>query len=214
MKMLKFNEFILEKLGVAESSLIFVDFISSRIKQRFKHFMSKEDEKELDYVENIGFNSIEKYITDIELYKKFPVVGFDLKYNFVKYSDFDFDKDFPRLSKISNVSVGGGAQSFGNRNWKSYTRLSDPYLGADVGIILFLEIDIHVNSDEFDIDDEIDLDLLQEGINSTLYHELNHFYEMYKLTQVPNKPGENKKIKDKGTLNVGITHAQQKLIIS
>lgn len=204
MRILNFNHFITEKLGVAEASLIFIPVLSKIIEKRILYFISKDIEGNTEYIENVRFNTLEDSIKDLDLYYKFPVVGFDVKYTFENYSDYEFHKSFPTTSLVSPISLGGGAQGFGNRNWKSYSRMADPQLGAKEGIILFLEIEVHVNIDSFDKDNEIHLDLLQEGINSTLYHEMNHFYELYYLTK---KKAPGKTIRDKGFLNTSITSA-------
>lgn len=201
MKILKFENFINEKLGVSESSLIFVEYLAKRIKSRFLNF-AKKSEKELEQTDNITFPFLKNHITDVNLWYKFPVVGFDIKYQFYQYDDFSFHKSFPNPK--SPTAVGGGAVGFGNRNWTQYSRLTDPELGADEGIVLFLEIEIHVNGDVFDEDDEIHDDLLNEGIKATLYHELNHFYEMY--CKVKNRKA-GQMVRNVGSLNTTITHA-------
>jgi hypothetical protein len=203
MRILNFNTFLTEALGVAEASLTFIPFLKERIEKRFLYFLNRSD-LETKYVENIRFNSIKSYIKDLELYFKFPVVGFDIEYEFVKYTDYDFGQEFPTASKRSPISIGGGAQSFGNKNWNDYSRMSEPQLGAPEGIILYLHIGVHVNEDSFDPTDEIHLDLLHEGLESTLYHEMNHFYELYYLSK-RKMPG--KSIKDRGYLNTSITNA-------
>jgi len=201
MRILNFTKFIKEALGVAEASLTFIPFLKDRIEKRFLHFMEK-NEDEIEYVENIRFNSIKSYITDLELYSKFPVVGFDISYNFIKYNDYEFHKELPTIALKSPISLGGGAQVFGNKNWSEYSRITEPQLGQKEGIILFLFVEIHVNSDYFDNTDEIHMNLLHEGIESTLYHEMNHFYEMYYLSK-RKMPG--KTIRDRGYLNTTIT---------
>lgn len=201
MRILNFNYFITEKLGVAEASLTFIPILSKIIEKRFLYFLDGNNNM-VEYIENVRFNTLKNAITDIDLYYKFPVVGFDIKYNFNKYNDFEYQKSFPKTSTVSPISIGGGAQGFGNRNWKKYSRMADPQLGAKEGIILFLEIEVHVNSDSFDDGDEIHMDLLHEGINSTLYHEMNHFYELYYLTK---KKSPGKTIREKGYLNTSVT---------
>ncbi len=211
----KFNDFLLEKFGVAESSLIFVDLLFKKCLDRFENYFNIENgDNTLKYVENIRLGSLTPYIKDMELYKDFPVVGFDIEYDFSKYSDYEFRKEYPKTyEKGVKVSVGGYAQSFGHKNWKSYSRYADPIEGVEYGLIIYLGIEIHVNEDDFEFDDPVDMDVLKENIKSTLYHELNHSYESYKLTLKKAKKGEIRKpIQIRSSFNVGVTHAMDKAI--
>lgn len=207
MKILKFKSFILEKHGTAEASLIFIPFLTKKISEDFLSF-ELSGNKELISVEKVNFSDLEEYINDdnLELYYKFPVVGIDIDYQFYKYSDIDFKKYFPTSSTLSPLTIGGGAKNFGNKNWKEYSRLSKPRLGSPEGIIIYLYIEIHFNGDIFDNSNNDHIDKLNYEIESTLYHEMNHFYEMYHKTK-SGKPFST--IRDRGYLNTSLTGSSE-----
>lgn len=186
MGILNFNQFITEKLGVSLPSLQFVDFLEKRCLKAFISF-SKSKNTTMHEIDKIGFNSIKKYLNK-EIYSEFPIVGFEIVYDFKKYTNTYFSREFRETSKKSTMYVGGWSMGFGNKNWKNYSKLVDPMRkGTKKGIILQIGIEVSFNKDKMDISDKKILEELEDNINSTIYHELNHGLENYKKINIDTK---------------------------
>jgi hypothetical protein len=178
MGIFSFNNFLAEKLGVSESSLIFSDILFIRTKSFFKDFI-KSDEKQLNQIDVIGYRMLNQSLntSNRELYGKFPVITFELNLNFNKLSDKEWEKKYPGLDQ--KLATGGQASFFGNKNWSGYSKIVSPIKQiTDHGIIVNLGVSIDSNS-QFDLSSNEDLSELDDDIYSTIYHELNHCYENY-----------------------------------
>lgn len=155
----KFHQFVNEKVGVAIPSLRYVDIIFDTVKENLIEFLNSDEtilnkDVVIDDVFDVAFD-------DLQTYVKFPVVGIELNIDFSKTKD---DK----------WSVGGAANPFGHKNWKKYSRISDSFIeDVNHGIILKIDINIDVNEGFKDVD------LLDDDIRSTIWHECNHLYEKY-----------------------------------
>lgn len=181
MGIFSFNDFITEKLGVSESSLIFSDILCIRTKSFFKDFM-KSDETNYKEVDVIGYRMLNQSLntSNKELYGKFPVITFELNLNFNKLTDKEWEKKYPGF--IQKLATGGQASFFGNKNWSGYSKIVNPIKQiTDHGIIVNLGVSIDVNS-AFNLNNEEDLYELHDDVYSTIYHELNHCYENYVRT--------------------------------
>jgi hypothetical protein len=178
MGIFSFNKFITEKLGVSESSLIFRDILFIRTKSFFKDFV-KSDEKLFNEIDVIGYRTLNQSLntSNKELYGKFPVITFELNLNFKKLNDKEWEKKYSGLKQ--KLATGGQASFFGNKNWSGYSKIVNPIKQiTDHGIIVNLGVSIDINS-KFDLKNDNDLSELDDDINSTIYHELNHCYENY-----------------------------------
>lgn len=179
MKIFKFDHFLNEKLGVSESSLIFVEVLEDRIKKEFINFIQSGQKKLKKDIE-IGYRTLKPYIKDTNLYGKFPVVKFEVGITFNRLSEKVFIEKYPlSSSNKSKLATGGAAYYFGNRNWKKYSKIVDPIKRvSDNGIII--NMDIYMDAtDTFNLSDNFDSEKMIDDISSTLYHELNHCYEHY-----------------------------------
>lgn len=164
----KFQQFVNEKVGVAIPSTKYTGIISDKVKGMLSEFLLSDD-KSLS--EDVIIDSVDIFsviqMMDLEAYRKFPVVGIELLLDFNKVNSIDTQKG-------GDWSVGGAANPFGHRNWKSYSRLSEPIIeDSDHGIIIKVDISIDITKKFKDVE------LLDDDINSTIWHELNHLYEKY-----------------------------------
>mgnify|MGYP003841654549 CR=1 FL=1 len=109
----------------------------------------------------------------------------------------------------NHVAIGGYASGFGNKNWKNYSKIVKPARKiADVGLIIQLSVGVDVDKRNFDINNPENKEELIDGINSTLYHELNHCYEHYKRTIKGSKRGEYRKPIYDRSFNTALTYAE------
>lgn len=177
MNIFNFEKFsINEKLGVAESTLFYVETIYNHTINEFKNFIESGENK-LDDNINIPYRRFYRDIKDREKYSKFPVVGISLNLEFEKISGYLFKKKYPKTSKIKKFAVGGWASRFGHINWSGYSKVVNPIKSVtDHGIIIDIGIFLSI-SKEFKIEKEIDN--LSDDINEAIWHELNHSYEYY-----------------------------------
>jgi hypothetical protein len=178
MGIFSFNQFISEKLGVSEASLIFSDILFVRSKSAFISFFNS-DEKTYKSIDIIGYRMLKQSLnaSNKDIYGEFPVITFELNLDFKFLNDRDWDKKYSNSSL--SLATGGAASFFGNKNWSGYSKIVDPIKQiTDHGIIVNLGISIDINK-SFDIKKEEDLQKLDDDIYSTIYHELNHCYEIY-----------------------------------
>lgn len=161
-----FYQFIQEKVGVNLTSLKYVDIISEEVKERLKSFLQESSSNIFETIK-IDSNKIKDAIGGLDDYKKFPVASIEVSVNFNKTNKNNPEK---------NWSVGGGAFPFGHKNWKQYSRKTDSILtDLDFGIIIKLEVSIDIWK-SFPINE---INLLNDEINSTIWHECNHLYDAY-----------------------------------
>jgi hypothetical protein len=191
MRIFSFNQYIVEKLGVSVASLQFVEFLNKRCLSSFEEFLESDMRKWDNHMDKIPYSLIKTYIKDPEVYSQFPVVGFELIYLFNKLTDTQFKKTYPQSYKNGSVmSVGGWAAGFGNRNWKWYSKLTDPKKRyTEKGIVVQIGLEININKEKFDITNTENLKTLKDNIDSTMYHELNHSFEHYQRTIHGDKSG-------------------------
>ena len=181
MGIFSFNEFIVERLGASEASLLFVDTLEARAVGIFESFI-KSREKQKKITEVVEYRILRPLInrSELELYSKFPVIKFELEIDFKILSDKEWSKKYPDYGQ--NLATGGMASYFGNKNWSGYSRIVDPIKQvSEHGIVVNLGITIDVNK-SFDLNSAEDIELLYDDVASTLYHELNHCYENYVRT--------------------------------
>lgn len=173
-----FNEFIIEKIGISQPSLVFSSILENRTYYNFRDFIIS-DKKTLSKVDEINYTLLRPLInlSNINDYSKFPVVKFEFMLNFNKLKNKDFKKKYPDSNK--NIATGGVASYFGNINWSGYSKIVNPIKEVSKqGIVLNLGIDIEINED-FDIESISENELLKDDIGSIIHHELNHCFEHY-----------------------------------
>jgi hypothetical protein len=208
MGIFNFKEFITERLGAAEASLIYVDILQRKTFYKFSKFLESSDNN-LDETVEVKYRSLTPFIKNKELYKQFPVVGFELVLEFKKMTSSKFKSiyDYP-----DHVAVGGYASTFGNKNWKHYSKIVKPMKRVtEHGLIIQLSVGVDIDKINFDIENPSNKKELMDGIISTLYHELNHCYEHYKRTIKAPKRGEYKKPIYDRSFNTALTYAENNI---
>ena len=172
-----------ERVGVAEATLFYTEPIFNMVWNEFLEFYQSEDKKiEDDHV--ITYSSLKPYITDRFAYSQFPVVGIDVNILFVKMTEQEFSKRYKyalnrdkKLGKTLTHAVGGYASNFGHRNWSGYSRMTNPVKEvSDHGLILNCGVSVDLSPD-FNIG--LYKNKIQDEIEETIWHELNHLYEYY-----------------------------------
>lgn len=187
MRIENFNkfQFITEKLGISEPSIQFVDLLCKFGSNAFDEFIESDDRKWDNKMEKIPYRYIRPYIHDNDVYEEFPVVSFEMIYLFNKLTDTQFKKDYPRSidDESMTCAIGGWAAGFGHKNWRWYSKFTDPKKNVtEKGIIIQIGLEIKINKDLFDIEDPKTQELVEDHINSTMWHELNHSFEHYVRT--------------------------------
>jgi len=208
MGILNFKDFsINERHGASEASLLYVDILQRKTYYAFTEFL-KSRETRLDETVEVKYRYLTPYIKDKELYKEFPVVGFELVLEFKKMTPLKFHSLYGDNYE-NHVAIGGWASGFGNKNWKNYSKIIKPVKKVtDHGLIIQLSVGIDINKRMFDIKNEENKKSLIDGIVSTLYHELNHCYEHYKRTMRAPKRGEYRKPIYGRSFNTSLTYAE------
>jgi hypothetical protein len=205
MGIFNFKKFLLnEAHGLSKSSIMFADVLQKKTYYKFLEFI-ESSESALDEKVEIKYRDLARFI-DKNLYPDFPVVGFELILEFKKMNT----SRFKGLYDYSNhFAIGGYASGFGNKNWKNYSKIVKPARKiADVGLIIQLSVGIDIDKIKFDINNSENKQELIDGINSTLYHELNHCYEHYKRTIKASKRGEYRKPIYDRSFNTALTYAE------
>jgi hypothetical protein len=206
MGIFNFKDFINEKLGISESSLIFADFLEGRLYHTFVEFLNSS-EKSLDKTDLVKYTLLKNHIKDKSLYADFPVVKFELVLEFRKMTTKAFEKSFGKGARLP-VAVGGSASGFGNKNWGGYSKIVNPIKKvSDIGIVVQLGIEVYINEDLFDLNNTSHSTRLRDQIGSVIYHELNHSYEHFKRTTRPAKKGEYRKPLYDRSFNTALTYA-------
>lgn len=209
MGIFNFKQFILnERHGASEASLMFVSILENKTYYKFLDFLESK-EIILDETVDVKYRTLNPFIKDKELYKDFPVVGFELVLEFKKVSPKRFDKLY---AYPNYVAIGGYASGFGNKNWKNYSKIIKPMKKVtDHGLIIQLSVGIDIDRKNFDINNPNHQKELIDGIGSTLYHELNHCYEHYKRTMRSPKRGEYSKPIYGRSFNTSLTYAENNI---
>lgn len=209
MGIFNFKQFILnERHGASEASLMFVSILENKTYYKFLDFLESK-EIILDETVDVKYRTLNPFIKDKELYKDFPVVGFELVLEFKKVSPKRFDKLY---AYPNYVAIGGYASGFGNKNWKNYSKIIKPMKKVtDHGLIIQLSVGIDIDRKNFDINNPNHQKELIDGIGSTLYHELNHCYEHYKRTMRAPKRGEYSKPIYGRSFNTSLTYAENNI---
>jgi hypothetical protein len=204
MGIFNFKQFLLERHGVSESSLMFVDVLENKTYYSFIDFLNSKETK-LDERVEIKYRTLVPYIKDKQLYADFPVVGFELILDFKKMMPLKFNSLY---GYANYTAIGGYASGFGNKNWKNYSKIVKPVKQVtDHGLIIQLSVGIDIDKINFDINKPEHKESIIDGIASTLYHELNHCYEHYKRTKKGTKRGEYRPIYDR-SFNTSLTYAE------
>lgn len=154
MKIFKFQDFILEKLGVSEETLKYSDILMKYVKEKFQDFYSNDVskfEEKLEFEEEIALAVTDKY----------PITKIELLVTFDKISNEEFTNRFPTISsRGKHFTTTGACEDFEETE--------------DGKSLLKIEVSGIINEDKFD-----DVDGLEIELESGLIHELNHSFEGY-----------------------------------
>jgi hypothetical protein len=161
---LNFKNFIVEKLGIAVSSIRYSDILIEKVENKSIEFINSKNNTLKEELK-LERNELSSFFGNLEEYMKFPVNEIRLKLEFKKTKGLadDYDSDF---------YCGGAAFPFGHKNWSQYSnviKFDEETKGLNLLLMISLELD-----SEFKYNNEI-----RDEISSTLWHELNHLYEMY-----------------------------------
>ncbi len=175
---------IYESVGLASSSLIYVDIILEEFKVRFDKFLKTDEIKRESFRSIISEKDLFGVIQHSDWYKM-PISSMNVEFIFDRMSNDKFkslygeDKNHTTLGNCYPISDKPDRLSFIS---KEIAGVQSIHLKIDVGVIL---------NEEFK-----DYDLLIVEIESTLLHELNHSYENIK-----------RKENNKGGISVDLTYA-------
>ncbi len=205
MRIFDFKNFVVnERLGLSESSTMFRDIIYKTVYSKFTEFYNST-EKSISETLIINYRKLRPQITDLKLYSDFPIVGFEVDVEFKKITS----SRFTALYGDKEITVGGSSSGFGHKNWKNYSKIVKPIKKvSDVGLIIHIGIDIDIDKTYFDMSNPEHNEELIDGINSTLFHELNHSYEHYKRTMRAPKRGEYRGAIYDRSFNTALTYAE------
>jgi hypothetical protein len=174
MKIKKFKNFILERLGVAMASVSYADAIYKKTMEELVFFLNEKSSYR-EYLNNpkISTEDLRSSISSKEEYQKFPVVGISLDLHFKHIKDDVFENEFD-FGK--SHAVGGSAYRFGHKNWSGYSKkVKTGMKDLAFGIDIMIGIEIYI-PDSYRIEED---DKLEDTLMETIYHELNHLYEYY-----------------------------------
>ena len=159
---LKFQSFINEKLGIAIPSIRYNQIILEKVEDVIIDFVNS-NKNNLENEIKIERNELSSFFGSLEEYMKFPINEIKLLIDL---------KKFKKSYESKKFYCGGGAFSFGHKNWKNYSRVVDTdenTKGLNIILLITLEIEKGYSYNE-DVKSEIE---------STIWHETNHLYEMY-----------------------------------
>lgn len=171
-----------ESLGIAESTLFYVDVIKTNLLEEILDYIGSrpsidsEEEKEI----SIPFSKIRRYITNWDIYPDFPIseIAIDLKMvkklpENVKLKDIDLGRKLQ-----APFNIGGSASPFARGREKAAARFIDPVkMNMDHSISIHIEIDFEYSANFRMNRHKNKLDIKLESV---ILHELNHIYESYK----------------------------------
>lgn len=197
--------FIKESYGVSKSSIIFEPVIYSmfmhNIEEFFESGLNTSEKTEL-----IKYNLLKTYIKDKNLWSDFPVREFNIKFTFKIIPHSEFKTKYKEISKKGQYfNITGAAYGFGNKNWEgSFSKILNPIkksskhtlsVSQEYGLICSDKYKLDTNNKQF-----------ISNIQSAIYHELNHTYEVYKKIQSSRSKGDKRPARSIG-LNTSITWA-------
>lgn len=170
-----------EALGIAESTLFYVDIIKQKVMEEVMDYINDTTElnqKEIKHV-SIPYRQLRRHVTNWEVYEEFPVSEILVDVEIVKKR-----KDrLKRMKFLVDVKeeipfrVGGYASPFARGRERAATRIKDPVrMAVDHSLLIHMGIQVDY-SDNFD--PYIHERKLETQIESVILHELNHTYEYY-----------------------------------
>jgi hypothetical protein len=179
---------IFESKGIAEPSLIFVDFILKEFEKKLGEFISLDSEK-MEVSNTYDEKDLSILISNW-YWKDFPISSMDIKFMMSGMDEKDFMKKFPsKKSPIKKMfRTGGGCYTIGpEEDGGSYTKKNE---WGDISIHLSLELDLYI------IKGLSNVEKIMIDVESLVLHELNHGYESWKRFE-----------KEKGQKSIDLTYA-------
>jgi hypothetical protein len=155
MKIFKYDEFVVEKLGISEQTLKYSNILVNQIFEEFDLFFNEKNEEV--YEKSISFDDeIKSLVTD-----KYPIEKIEINIKFERISDFKFSKNYPTISSRGKYFTTTGY-------------CEDPQKDESGKTLLVISVQGIINEIRFN-----DPDGLKVELESTLLHELNHSFEGY-----------------------------------
>lgn len=168
----RFNDYIIERLGVSSPTYLYIDFLANYL---FDEFLDNYKTKSKHYKKNINipYILIKNNISskDKDLFKSFPIKEFNIKLKIEKMEFDDVNKTF---------SIGGAAWPLSFREGsKKLSSIISPS-GFDKTSSLSIRMEFYFNIHSLLELTESDLSRMKTDLKATISHELNHIYEGYK----------------------------------
>jgi len=172
---------IFEAKGIAEPSLIFVDFILREFRLELEKFI-KYDEEEINKVKKYEKKDL-SILTSNWYWKDFPVSSMKIKFLINRIEESEFLKKFPDKKMFT---TDGGCYGIGPEEDGGSYIVTDEW--GDKSIYLSLELELLIRGDYSDIEK------VMIEVESLILHELNHGYEYWKRYE-----------KEKGNISTDLT---------
>lgn len=168
----KFNQYITERLGVADATLYYIDVLAEFILNKtieFHKIYSNKEEKKISKEYFKKFRKEDFEIDSDDYWKLLPISEIDLTFTYNKRYDGRYMTD--TKGQFVPMKVGGACNAFASGREAYASRIK-----KDKTILLKLEM----NCDIWKTFDESKYDLLLSKLKTVLSHELNHLYENYR----------------------------------
>lgn len=169
-----FTEYITEKLGVAESSLPYIEVLSKFAFEKtieFHKIYADSEDKKIIKEYHKKFRKSD-FIVDEEHWKDFPIEYIDVIFTYGKRYDGRYMTD--TKGRFVEAKVGGACYSFAEGNEKEASKIIRH--GKEVSLGIKFDIGCYV----WKTFNEKSYDYLLSKIKSVVSHELNHAYENWK----------------------------------
>jgi hypothetical protein len=173
---------VFEKMGISESSLMYVEFILKEYKDILEKFLSSNDNEVSESREYLSDDLL--HIKKRWGWKEFPISSMEVEYTITKKIPEEFDKKFTNGNHIKDYIGTGACYSIGTKeDGGSYIREDSNqktlHLKLNIGSILRGELS--------------NIDGLLFEMESSISHELNHAFEFWKR-EVGGKSGIDTKL--------------------
>lgn len=161
MKILKYQNFINERLGVADDTLPYTNVILNKVFDEFEIFLKSEDQ-------SFEKKEVFKEILNPMITDRFPISEIRLDITFTRLDNDAFVKRFPTISvRGKNFTTTGLCYGIGEEGGSEELE--------DGTIMLVMGTGGIINQDKF----ANDADSMRVELESAISHELNHSFEGY-----------------------------------
>lgn len=192
----KFEQYITEKLGVADATLYYIDVLAEFCLNKtieFHKIYADKPEKKITKEFTKKFQKSDFEIDSPEYWSLLPINEIELIFTYHKRYDGRHMTDTNGV--FTPIKVGGACYGFAEKNVKGESSYMD---SSRINRDQFKSINLklEMNCDIWKTFDESKYDLLLSKFKTVISHELNHLYENYR-----------RKISGKDPLTYGVTYA-------